>query len=269
MMIEIEKVADLIRDVAAEEVLSRWRNLGAGDITEKTGPTDLVTVADRACEKALSARLIAAYPGTLVVGEEGVEADKTLLGRLNSSTPVWIMDPIDGTMAFSQGRPEFDVMLALVQGGELLAGWIYAPVTGDFFMGEKGGGVTLTQNGTMQKLPPVADLPLTDLTGVLGKKFFSDSDREKLKSKASGFKSIISTICAGHDYARILKGEAQFAIYNRCMPWDHVPGLALLSELGFSYTKHNGTPYMPWDTDGGLMIGPKAQQAELRQLFFG
>jgi fructose-1,6-bisphosphatase/inositol monophosphatase family enzyme len=268
MNYEVTDVADIIRDVAKTIVLPHWRHLGAGDILEKSGPNDLVTVADRACEKELAARLTSAYPGTLVVGEEGVEADPSLMERLESGEAVWVIDPIDGTMAFSQGREEFDVMVALVKNAELLAGWIYAPVTGEFYMGQKGSGVFLEHDGKREKLKPVSAAPLTDLTGILGKKSFSDEQRQSLKSRGASFKKIISTICAGHDYSRLVNGTAQFAIYNKCMPWDHTPGLALASELGFAYTKHDGSPYHPWHTDGGLMIGPKDMQMELRRLFF-
>ncbi len=53
-MIEIEQVARIMREVAAEEIMPRWRNLAGADVVEKTGPSDIVTVADRAAEVQLS-----------------------------------------------------------------------------------------------------------------------------------------------------------------------------------------------------------------------
>src|SRR3546814_4788643 len=58
---------------------------------------DLVTIADEAAERALAARLPALVPGSVLVGEEGVERDAGLLGLLQGDAPVWIVDPIDGT----------------------------------------------------------------------------------------------------------------------------------------------------------------------------
>lgn len=263
-----DTISQFIRDVAKEEVLPRWQHLQASDIAEKTGPDDVVTVADKAAEKALSARLKDAFPQSAIVGEEGAEADKSVMGLLQSDQPVWIIDPIDGTMAFSKGSPQFDIMLALVQKGELLAGWIYAPVDDDLYVGEKGAGVyRQLKQASKEKVQPFnTNPPLNALTGILGKKYFSDEQREDLKKHMNVFKGIINTICAGHDYARFARGEAQFAIYNKNMPWDHVPGLMMASELGFEYAKRDGSPYMPWDTTGGLLVTPKGMQEEIRRL---
>src|SRR5690606_6840874 len=111
----LSAVARAVADVAAAEVMPRWRNLGAGDIAHKTGPDDLVTVADKAAEFALTARLAALLPGSTVVGEEAVAADPTVMQRLSEPGPVWVIDPIDGTAAFATGEPNFTLMVALVE----------------------------------------------------------------------------------------------------------------------------------------------------------
>ena len=89
---DLEHVAAIMRRIAAAEAMPRWRNLGAGDIAEKAGPDDLVTVADRAVEAALSRELAAVLPGSRVVGEEGVAADPMVLQLLGSDDPVWVID---------------------------------------------------------------------------------------------------------------------------------------------------------------------------------
>ncbi len=257
MNVDLNKVATAIREVAATEILPRWRNLAAGDISEKTGPQDLVTVADQAAEKALSAKLIALYPGTVVVGEEGVEADPTKMDLFAQNQPVWVIDPIDGTMGFASGQPEFDVMLALVQGKELLAGWIYAPVDDDLIMASKTtGAVRITKGGAPQKLTPPTQTSLKQLSGILGNKLLSKEHRDFVKSQENHFTKITSSICAGHDYSAILRGEAQFAVFGKCMPWDHLPGLSMLSTLGYQFCKHDGSPYVAGDTTGGIIIAP-------------
>jgi fructose-1,6-bisphosphatase/inositol monophosphatase family enzyme len=275
-MINLEAIGTIIRDVAAQEVLPRWQKLGAGDIMEKTGPKDLVTVADRACEKALTPLLQAALPGSVVVGEEGVEADPATLKYLEGDKPVWIIDPIDGTMAFSEGRREFDVMVALAQGNEIKAGFIYAALDNDLYMAQKGEGVMRSQ-----KLATTGEITVTPLhahkmgenisefTGILGRAYFAPEDRAALEAKGSKFKKWVSTICAGHDYCRLARGEAQFAVYNKCMPWDHVPGLALLQEQGFKYARFDGTPYRMNDPQGGLLIAPRDKWDEIQGVLFG
>lgn len=257
MNVDLDNVAAAIREVAATEIMPRWRNLAAGDISEKTGPQDLVTVADQAAEKALSAKLLSLHPNTVVVGEESVEADAGIMDLFQQDKPIWVIDPIDGTMGFSQGEPEFDVMLALVQNGECLAGWIYAPVDDELIMASKTtGAVRITKGGAPQKLTAPKITSIKQLSGILGNKLLSKKHRNFVKSQEIHFTKITSSVCAGHDYAAILRGEAQFAIFGKCMPWDHLPGLAMLSTLGYVYCKHDGSPYIAGDTTGGLIIAP-------------
>ena len=143
MQIDIEKVAALIRDVARDIVIPRWRNLSASQISEKTGPDDLVTIADKECEKALTTRLLAAYPGTHVVGEEGAGH----MDELKNGTPSWIIDPIDGTKSYLRKNPLFATQLALMHNGEFILGVSNAPLLGELLYAEKGSGCYL--NGAL------------------------------------------------------------------------------------------------------------------------
>ncbi len=269
---DIPRIASIIRDVTAEQVIPRWKKLGVGEVMRKAGPEpdDLVTVADRACEQALGPRLCGTLPGSVVVGEEAVSANKDLLRLLDSDQAAWVVDPIDGTASYAAGRNEFDVMVALVKGGALVAGWIYAPVADEMYLGEKGGGVFHDRpDGPRKKLSPVKKRPVATMTGIVGLRFFQNPVREALKAKIGGFARWKSTICAGHDYARLLRGEAQFAVYRKTMPWDHAPGLALAEELGFSYRWTDDRPYSFADPCAGenpstaLLVAPREQWDEI------
>ncbi len=258
-IVDFDAVAEVIRAVAAAEVLPRWRNLGAGDVVEKDGPADLVTVADKACEIALTARLAALLPGSRVVGEEAVSVDPSQLELLTGSAPVWVVDPIDGTSAFAAGEPEFAVMVALVADRELAAGWIYAPVAGDMTFGARGAGVWQeTAGGRVRLQPPPKVEGLGSLVGVIGRRAFSDSERERVLAKERHFRRFGPVVCAGIDYPKLAAGQSHFALYNKSEPWDHLAGLAMLSELGFHFAKHDGTAYRPGDNTGGLLIAPDA-----------
>ncbi len=69
-----ERVAQLMRETAAAELVPRFRNLAKEDIRQKR-PGDFVTVADLASEQRLASGLAKILPGVAVVGEEAVEAD--------------------------------------------------------------------------------------------------------------------------------------------------------------------------------------------------
>lgn len=255
--VDIEQVAAILRKIAAEEALPRWRNLTASDIAEKAGPDDLVTVADRAMEVALARELQALAPGSEIVGEEGVDADPSRMRLFQGPAPIWVIDPIDGTGSFAKGAPEFAVMVALVEKGELSAGWILAPVTGDLVCARKGGGVWRSSGREFRKLqPPKAGLPLSEMRGITGRRLMTAERLQRITEAAKHFRSIEMAAVAGMEYPKLASGEAHFAFYSKCEPWDHLPGLAIAAEHGFYFAKHDGSPYRPGDNTGGLLVAP-------------
>ena len=93
-----------------------------------------VTRADRECEERIVAALRSAYPEYGIVGEEfGRHGD-------TDGAPTWIIDPIDGTKNFIRGIPYFATLIGLEEEGEITAGVVYSPATGDLLYAEKGHG---------------------------------------------------------------------------------------------------------------------------------
>lgn len=258
---DLDQVGAIMREVAAAEALPRWRNLAEGDIVEKAGPDDVVTVADRAVEVELSRRLMDVLPGSVVVGEEAVHANPELLGLLQSDGAVWIIDPIDGTSSFAAGSPEFAVMVGLCVGRELVAGWILAPVTGELTAGGRGMGVWhATQGGLSRLSPPAAPSHIAQMRGAIGRRRTDPRRAAHIAAQAHRFQSIEPAICAGIEYPRLIAGGIHFSLYNKSEPWDHLPGLAMAAELGFHYARHDGTPYRPGDNTGGLLVAPDRER---------
>ena len=95
-------------------------------------PTDLVTV-DRASERWLVEQILAARPGDGVLGEEGAD-------RPGRSGVRWIVDPIDGTVNFVLGLPQYAVSVAAEVDGVVVAGAVTNVVPGEVFHGWLGGG---------------------------------------------------------------------------------------------------------------------------------
>ena len=98
-------VAALMRQVARDVVMPRYRNLTTDEIVEKAAD-ELVTIADRESEERLQEGLALLLPEAGIVGEEAVSADPAVLDGLGSGVN-WIIDPIDGTANFAAGRPPF------------------------------------------------------------------------------------------------------------------------------------------------------------------
>lgn len=262
---DVDRVSAIIREVAESEILPYFRDLANAGVRQKTGPADLVTLADEAGERALTPRLMDLLPGSTVVGEEAVSADKTLLDRLHGDAPVWIIDPVDGTINFANGRPLFAVIVALARGGETLAGWIYDPCDGRMATAVKGQGAYL--NGKRaQVAPPV---PLSEMTGALSTRFCEESLGRQLDERGKALGPRVCLSSAAQEYLRLLEGRAHFSLYHRLMPWDHAAGVLLHAEAGGYSALFDGTPYRPTALGGGVMMAPDRDswQALHTQLF--
>jgi fructose-1,6-bisphosphatase/inositol monophosphatase family enzyme len=252
-LIDIAKVATVIEEIAAADVLPRFQALAAHEIEEKVAG-ELVTVVDVAVEQLLTARLRDLLPGSLVVGEEAVHADPALMGQLESEAPVWIIDPIDGTRNFAHGRPGFAIMVALVQGGESRAAWILEPVSGRFGIAERGGGAWM---GGQRLRVAAPDTPAR-MTGTLHASSYAPKElARRVDRRRDRVKAVKSLRCAGAEYLRLAAGEIHVSLFTRLMPWDHVPGTLLHQEAGGTALCFDGTPYAARRyRDLGLLMAP-------------
>lgn len=238
-MVDLEKVAALIRQIAAEEVTPRWRNLKDHEVRDKTRG-DPVTEADLATERRLTAAFRDMIPGSLVVGEEGVHENRDLLSHLDRDEPVWVIDPVDGTKNFTEGTELFAVMVALVQKGAPRAAWIYAPVSDEMTIAEAGGGAFL--NGAKlkgRKAPGSAG----DMQGAIHCKYLEGPVRGEVLAHMGAFKSNEELYCSGLTYVQIARGILDHALYWRANPWDHIMGALIVAEAGGRSAYLDGETY--------------------------
>ena len=237
---DVNAIAALIAEVAATEIQPRFRRLAAHESREK-GPGDIVTIADERAEAALTPRLMDLVPGSIVIGEEAAAKDPELVKRLLDDQVAWIVDPVDGTANFAEGRPDFVSMVALVRGDELIASWIHLPITGQTAIAERGAGAAF-DGVRLPKLSPEAG----QLAGVVGVgKFSAPSLHPRADALRRQVKPIKSLRCAGLDYLRLARGEIDFILFGRAWPWDHAPGALLVAEVGGVASHGDGSPYRP------------------------
>ncbi len=255
MLIDIDAVTLILEEAATTEVMPRFRALQDYEVEEK-GSGELVTVADLAAEKFISARLRALLPGSLVVGEEGVDADPSLLDHLSGEMPVWIIDPIDGTSNFAGGRPIFAVMVALVRRGETLAAWIHDPINGQTATAEAGAGAFMA--GRRLQVAR-GDSPAAMQGTLHASSFAPPAMAAQVKARRERVGAIKSLRCAGWEYLRLVRGETQFSLFTRLMPWDHVPGVLIHREAGGTGLCLDGTAYHGARyREHGLLMAPDA-----------
>jgi myo-inositol-1(or 4)-monophosphatase len=132
---ELHAAYELARDVARpaaemiREALGREKQAHT-----KRDAADWVTETDVQVERYVRSRLLEAFPGHRVVGEEqGASGDAP-------GVPTWFLDPIDGTANFVHGVPWFSFSLGLVADGEPALGVVVDPVRGEAFHARCGGG---------------------------------------------------------------------------------------------------------------------------------
>lgn len=246
-------VAGLMRQVAAQVVMPRFRNLAAGDVREKA-PDDLVTIADQESERALNEGLSRLLPEASLVGEEAVAADPAILQKLGHGLN-WIIDPIDGTGNFAAGRAPFGIMVALVDGGETLAGWMLDPLTGRLCHAWTGRGATI--DGATVKARESGETPLIAGISTL---YIAEPRRGETLARAQGRLRVVDIPrCAAEQYPRIVLGVNDVALFERTLPWDHAAGALFVHEAGGRVARTDGSPYRVNDGRTGMIAASSAR----------
>ncbi|MFJ6935054.1 inositol monophosphatase family protein [Streptomyces sp. NPDC101132] len=236
----LDAVEDAVREAAAAEITPRFRQLADHEVESKTGPHDLVTVADRLAEEHLTASLTKLLPGSVVVGEEAVHLDPGVYAALRGDAPVWIVDPVDGTRQFVHGDPHFCTLVALARHGEILASWTYAPELGQLATAVRGEGAFLNGERLRCGSPePGASLRVAtahpDYTNAETKAVLGRLDVEGVSPRPCG--------SAGLEYLRVARGEVDALAFTWPSAWDHAAGLLLVGEAGGAQYTVGGEPF--------------------------
>lgn len=249
-------MAEAIRDVSAEVIEPRFRDLTAGEVREKD-PGEVVTVVDELAEVALARRLGGLLPGVPVVGEEACSRDGMLLDALRTDR-AWLVDPLDGTANFVAGSPNWAVMVALLRSGRPVASWIWRPCEGAMYVAEKGSGAVRNGEPLVAPAGPLGD---GGPRGAVLTRFLEPAARARLEANRSRFAAVTpGAMCAGVDYPRVAEGGQDFVAFHRTLPWDHVPGSLLVEEAGGLARRLDGRPYEPGDRAGtGLLAARTAE----------
>ena len=250
-------VADILREAARAEILPRFQNLRDGEVRRKSSAMDLVTDADEAAERVIAAALAKAFPGALVVGEEGNERDPALLDRLGDADLAFLVDPIDGTKNFSAGLPLFGVMAAVVMHGEIVAGIIHDPVMDDVALAVRGEGAWVERrDGRRADLRVAPPVPMPEMYGVASWHLLAEPLRSRLTANLARVAGAASYRCAAHEYRMAAAGHCHFLLFAKLMPWDHAPGWLLHREAGGYSARFDGEPYRVSERIGQLLCTP-------------
>jgi fructose-1,6-bisphosphatase/inositol monophosphatase family enzyme len=253
----LSDLAQLLRVAARTEIMPRFRQSGGAGARMKSGPLDLVTDADEAAERMITTALERRFPGCVVVGEEAASADPGLIGRLAGAALAFTVDPVDGTSNFAAGLPLFGVMASAVVRGEVVGAVILDPVVDSFSAALKGHGAwEEAVDGTVTPLHVAAPAALGAMTGAVSWRFMPEPLKHHALAALPRFAQTWDHRCAAHEYRTLVAGHSHCVIFNKLLPWDHLPGVLLHAEAGGYAAKFDGSAYVPGEVTGGLICAP-------------
>lgn len=250
-----DAIIAIVRAAARDCILPRFQRLGAADISTKSGPSDLVTLADTEAEAQMTAALRALLPGALVVGEEAIAADPTLRAQIGGADLSIILDPVDGTWNFAKGLPLFGVILAAATLGRPVLGVLYEPIMDDWIVATADGPAGLTTaDGTTRTLRTSDQTKIGAMVGYVPLGLMGRKHREGMMTVFPDFARITSLRCACHEYRMVTLGHAEFALSGPTPhAWDHAAGVLCVQRAGGVARMLDGSEYNAGVTKGYVL----------------
>jgi myo-inositol-1(or 4)-monophosphatase len=235
----LRAVAEGLADEAAQYVRRRRTEVfgdagdrdGAGSaVRAKSTPTDPVTVVDTETERLLRDRLAELRPGDPVLGEEGGGAVRVEPGR-----PLWVLDPIDGTVNFVYGIEAYAVSVGVQIDGTSVAGAVANVATGEVFSAAVGHGARVRRAGVST---PLRCTPVGELSMALVGTGFGYA-REQRARQAAVLARLLPDIrdmrrlgsCA-LDLCMVAAGQLDAYYEDGVHVWDWAAGALIAAEAG-------------------------------------
>jgi myo-inositol-1(or 4)-monophosphatase len=221
--------------------------------TERKQDGTSVTEADLAVDALLAKRLKSPRPDYGWLSEESAE-HVSRLGRRK----VWVVDPIDGTRAFIQGKDDWTIALALVEDAQPTVAVVANPVQNEIFHACAGGGAFL--NGrkiTASTCSILTGARIAASDGILTKPIWREPWEALTPVWASSLAYRLALVACG-------KIDAAFAL-NPKWEWDVAAGALLVTEAGGCATSPSGRP-LAFNTPDAKVQGFLAAAPNLHQM---
>ena len=190
------------------------------------GPGDFVTSADRRTEKILIEELQKAHPDYGIISEEA-----GLINKSNKNNR-WIVDPIDGTMNFMNGIPQFAISVGYEEENEIKCGVIFNPIMNEMFCAEKGNGAFLNNS----RIRVSNKKKIKDALIVTGGPKSMSKIKEKIFSEYINVSKNVSNVrkfgSAALDMAYVACGRFDGYWQRELNYWDIAAGIVILKEAG-------------------------------------
>lgn len=201
------------------------------------GAVNPVTETDIASENLIIARLHAAFPDHRFYAEESGGDDWRASGP-----PIWLIDPLDGTVNFAHGFPYVGISLALLVDGRPVVGVIHDPLRSETFAASAGGGATLNDRPIrVSTTQPLAKALLA--TGFpYDRRTAPDNNTARLDYFLRRSQGVRRAGAAVLDLSYVACGRLDGFWEIRLNPWDVAAGILIVREAGGQVTDDRGNP---------------------------
>jgi myo-inositol-1(or 4)-monophosphatase len=253
--------AESLLDLACEVAVAAGRLLiGSGGrpevVATKSSPTDVVTEADQAAESLIRELIAEERPGDRILGEEGGEIAPPG-GQGGRSAVRWIVDPLDGTVNYLYGLPDWAVSIAAEVDGTVVAGAVFVPRRDELYSARLDNGAWLSScaldwrgedTGSPVRLACNHDVPLAQALVATG--FGYEAGRRQvqgdvLRAVLPQVRDIRRGGSAAVDLCSVASGTVD-AYYERGVNlWDIAAGGLIAAEAGARVTGLHGRPPSP------------------------
>ncbi len=246
-----ERLADTSREILRSAAAERPR----AEVKDDSSP---VTAVDRAVEDRLRDMIAREYPDHGIVGEErGVAA--------SDSEHVWVLDPIDGTLAFLAGIPVFGTLIALLRNGTPVIGVIDMPATAERWVG--CAGRPTTRNGEAIRARPCAELS-TALISTSNPDFYGGAELQMFERlKAAVRWTVYGGSCLA--YAQIASGRIDLGIDVGFDPFDYLALVPVITGAGGVISEWGGKPLTLDSGDRIIAAGDPRSQTRALEILAG
>jgi myo-inositol-1(or 4)-monophosphatase len=217
------EAADLVREGGRRTVVV------AGT---KSSPVDVVTEVDKAAERLIFDRLMALRPGDGFLGEEGSRSD--------AETGIsWLVDPIDGTVNFLYGIPQYSLSIAALAERRSVAGVVVDVVRGEVFEATLGGGARC--DGRRLAVRPPA--PMEQRLVLTGFNYVEEVRVRQADAAARMLREVRDIRRLGSaalDLCAVGAGRADGYVEEGLNPWDGAAGGLVATEAGATMQSRPG-----------------------------
>ncbi|HET9501192.1 MAG TPA: inositol monophosphatase family protein [Marmoricola sp.] len=226
MAADYRELRELALVVAREAgaLVAGHRAAGVRVADTKSSSTDIVTEADTASEELIRTRLLHARPGDGFVGEEGADV-------AGDSGVRWVVDPIDGTVNYFLGLPNYAVSIAAAIGDDMVVGVVLNPATGEEYVAELGAGAT--RDGRPIRVREARPVPrMVVSTGFSYEPAVRATQAAAVARLLTEVADIRRFGSCALDLCAVADGRADAYVEEGVRPWDHAAGALIAQEAG-------------------------------------